>query len=684
MRNILTSGLLAFGVLCSSPANAADKAIIVLDGSGSMWGQIDGRPKLAIARETLDKVLPTLPQELELGLMAYGHRQKGVCEDIELILPPAPGTGERIKEAVAGMRFLGKTPLSAAVEQAAAALEPSEDKASVILITDGIETCNADPCAVGAALAQARMGLTVHVVGFGLSRDEGRQVACLAENTGGRYIPAANADELNSALTATIAPPQPPTEPEKVELPTASVAPPAKVAIGASIPVDWSGPGADGDYVDLVPSGYAETYGELTYHYAADGRPLELRAPGEVGNYDIRYVWVGPDKRHVLARSTIEVVDSEFALIAPPSVVTGQHFQVTWKGPANEGDYIDLVPAGHEETSGELSYSYLKRDQSSEPATLRAPGEPGTYQLRYVLEAPGAKKVTVSIPLLVTQATASVALPPKVDAGAMVSVAWRGPNNQNDYVDLVPAGSSETSGEISYFYTNASEDGETGVLRAPGAPGLYQVRYVMQAVDGKRVLASQAVEVTGTEAAVTAPETVIIGSRFEVEWNGPGGQGDYVDLVPAGHADTSGELSYFYANASGEERRGTLQAPGKPGEYQIRYVQQAADGRSVLAVRAVAVAPTTATLSGPEALETQTEFAVEWTGPANERDYIDLVPVGHTEIGGELSYFYLSSGATRGSATLKAPDQPGEYMIRYVLSASDGHIVLESRPVTVQ
>ena len=68
---------------------AADKAIIVLDASGSMWGQIDGKPKLEIARETLRTVLQSVPADLELGFMAYGHREKGNCSDIELIVPPA-------------------------------------------------------------------------------------------------------------------------------------------------------------------------------------------------------------------------------------------------------------------------------------------------------------------------------------------------------------------------------------------------------------------------------------------------------------------------------------------------------------------------------------------------------------------------------------------------------------------
>ena len=131
---------------------AADKAIIVLDASGSMWGQIDGKPKLEIARESLRTVLQSVPADLELGFMAYGHREKGNCDDIELIVPPAAGTASAITTAADNLKFLGKTPLTAAVKQAAEALKYTEDKATVILITDGLETCNADPCALGKEL----------------------------------------------------------------------------------------------------------------------------------------------------------------------------------------------------------------------------------------------------------------------------------------------------------------------------------------------------------------------------------------------------------------------------------------------------------------------------------------------------------------------------------------------------
>lgn len=192
-------------MVAAGPALAADRAIIVMDASGSMWGQIAGKTKIEIARETLAGVLPDIPGDMELGLIAYGHREKGVCSDIEEIVPPAAGTRERIAEAVNGLNPKGKTPLSDAVLQAAQSLRYTEDKATVILVTDGIETCEANPCAVASELEKAGVDFTVHVVGFGLSEEEGKQVSCLAENTGGRYLQAKDADELSEALTQTVA-----------------------------------------------------------------------------------------------------------------------------------------------------------------------------------------------------------------------------------------------------------------------------------------------------------------------------------------------------------------------------------------------------------------------------------------------------------------------------------------------
>lgn len=199
--------------LLAAPLAAEGKSIIVLDASGSMWGQIDGRAKLEIAREALGQVLSGIPAETEIGLMAYGHREKGSCADIELVVPPAAGTAQAITDAANAMKFLGKTPLTEAVRQAAAELKSTEAKATVILITDGIETCEADPCALGAELEASGVDFTAHVVGFGLTAEEGATVACLAENTGGKYIEAKDAGALVEALKTTVVVAEPEPEP---------------------------------------------------------------------------------------------------------------------------------------------------------------------------------------------------------------------------------------------------------------------------------------------------------------------------------------------------------------------------------------------------------------------------------------------------------------------------------------
>ncbi|MEO0544215.1 MAG: PAN domain-containing protein [Pseudomonadota bacterium] len=220
MRGVLrTLAATAFMLAGSFDAVAADKAIIVMDASGSMWGQIDGKTKIEIARETLGTVLSTVPTDLELGLIAYGHREKGQCSDIEEVVSVGTGNRSQITDAVNGFNPKGKTPLTQAVRQAAESLRYTEDKATVILVTDGIETCEADPCAAATELENAGIDFTAHVVGFGLSEEEGQQVACLANNTGGDFILADNANELGEALTKTVvAPPPSPPAPEFVLL----------------------------------------------------------------------------------------------------------------------------------------------------------------------------------------------------------------------------------------------------------------------------------------------------------------------------------------------------------------------------------------------------------------------------------------------------------------------------------
>ncbi|WP_192181817.1 vWA domain-containing protein [Mesorhizobium amorphae] len=278
LRSVAAAILL---LLMTSVGFAAGKVVIVLDASGSMWAQIDGRPKLEIARESLRNVLQSVPADAEIGFMAYGHRQKGSCDDIELIVPPQAGSASAISAAADSMKFLGKTPLTAAVKQAAEALKYTEDKATVVLITDGLETCGGDPCALGKELEASGIDFTADVVGFGLTADEGKQIACLAENTGGKYIQASDEKALQDALVETVAAPAPAPEPAPAPAPAPAPEPvkPEFNFIPTVVMAEGGEPLTDGNAWEIYKAGSDGTRGEsVTTQYGAYKGNLE---PGD-------------------------------------------------------------------------------------------------------------------------------------------------------------------------------------------------------------------------------------------------------------------------------------------------------------------------------------------------------------------------------------------------------------------
>ncbi len=552
--------------LATGLATANTDTMIVFDASGSMWGQIEGQTKIEIARKAMDDISQGFAPNQVVGLMAYGHRRKGDCGDIEVLVEPVAGAASQISQRVSGIQPKGKTPLSQAVKVAAEQLKFTENKAEVVLITDGVETCDMDPCGVAAELENLGVDFTAHVIGFGLSADQGKQVSCMADITGGQYVPAANASALNEALQQVIAAEDPAPV---VSLPEATIqAPEETVAIGAGFTVNWTGPAADADYIALVPAGNQRTYGELSYAWTADGNPSTLRAPGKVGTYDLHYIWQGPGKKHILATTSLTVVDSEVSLIAPAQVAAGEYFEVQWQGPNRSGDYVDLVKKGHQRAYGELSYFYTK--DSPDQGDIEAPAAAGEYDLRYILEAPGGRQILHRVPIRVAPVEVTLAFEPQAELAQTITVYWTGPNNKKGYVDIVKVGDKRTYGEISYFYLKDAPD--SGELMAPVAPGDYDIRFVMDGAGGRKVVASQPITIVPVAVTLAAPDRVPAGSSIPVSWQGPNRAGDYVDLVPVNKTATYGELSYFYTNGNPEQ--GILTAPEQAGEYKIRYVIQ--------------------------------------------------------------------------------------------------------------
>lgn len=307
---------LALSVLAGGGLGVAGAAaqsvdtIVVFDGSNSMWGQIDGRAKIEIARETLSSVLSEASNEMQIGLIAYGHRQRGVCSDIETLVPVAPASRSvpAIIDAASRITPRGKTPLTDAVRKAAEELRYTENAATVVLVTDGIETCDADPCALGSELEKFGINFTAHVVGFGLSAEEGRQVQCLAENTGGLYLSAGNAGALRDALRQTVTAE---VEPSEEDFGPAVPAVPAGRNVTFIFRDTPDGPQIgirqlsgvveteSGDPVgeDAFEFAYPEAHGASARAVLAPGRYVGRfrRDGGKRGGYDVRYEFDVPE-----------------------------------------------------------------------------------------------------------------------------------------------------------------------------------------------------------------------------------------------------------------------------------------------------------------------------------------------------------------------------------------------------
>ena len=669
----------------ATPETGDEKIMIVMDGSGSMWGQIDGKTKIEIAREALETFAYELPESAPTGLIAYGHRKKGDCSDIEVIMTPTVGNRAEIVGEVDGITPTGKTPLSAAVELAADTLKFEEDKSTVILITDGIETCDVDPCALGLSLEERGIDFTTHIVGFGLSEQEGRQVACLAENTGGYYLEASNADELAGAMeqVVDVVEAEPVPEPELAE---ATLTVPEEVEIGSVFEVTWTGPeNEDGnDYLDMAEPERGEKIGKyINWHYThdRDGKKkdlIEMRAPVELGEYQVRYVWANPPHApKVIASETFTVVDADVALSAPERVNVGQMFEVAWKGPMNKNDYVDLVPKGQTATNTQITYRYTNDGKDGRGVVeLQAPSEPAETELRYVTRGSDGKRVMKTVPLIVEDVRAEVAFNPSVAMGSTLDVSWTGPDNKNDYIDIVERGFTDTNTQLSYAYT---KNGNPAELRVPGDPGEYDVRYVMRGIDGKRVMYTAPLTLTEVGATLSFPAEASVGDTLEVEWTGPDVRNDYIDIVERGFDKTNTQLAYAYTKNGNPVE---MKVPSNPGEYDVRYIMQSSTGERVLATEPLTLTDTDVSLTFDKPVKIGQVIEIEWEGPADRLNYVDMVEEGFRKTNTQLTYVYARKAGE--ILELKPPAEPGRYDIRFILNASDGERVLYRETIEVE
>ncbi|MEI2783295.1 MAG: VWA domain-containing protein [Candidatus Competibacter sp.] len=185
----------------ASGAANAPGVLFILDASGSMKAKIDNREKIVIAKEVMSNLLRDLPATIRVGLEVYGHHTKGDCNDIEVMAPVGQADKAALIQRIQAIDPKGMTPITQALQVAAEQLKTAEQETTVVLVSDGEETCKGDPCAAVGSLVQQGVKLKVHVVGFDVAEKEQQQLMCIAKAGNGRYFTAHNAEQLKDALT---------------------------------------------------------------------------------------------------------------------------------------------------------------------------------------------------------------------------------------------------------------------------------------------------------------------------------------------------------------------------------------------------------------------------------------------------------------------------------------------------
>lgn len=154
--------------------------------------------------EVLSDLIRDLPDDSVVGLTAYGHRRKGDCGDVEELVPLGVIDKDRLIKTVHGLKPKGKTPITLSVRMAAEKIRHLEEETTIILVSDGEETCEGDPCALVRELKEAGIHFVMHVIGFDVTEKEHVQLQCMADAGGGRYYTANSAHEFQTAAREVV------------------------------------------------------------------------------------------------------------------------------------------------------------------------------------------------------------------------------------------------------------------------------------------------------------------------------------------------------------------------------------------------------------------------------------------------------------------------------------------------
>ena len=328
--------VLTASVAAAAEAQGSRSVAVILDASGSMKAPLpDGKTRMAAAKVAVAEFANGLAADTRVALWAYGHQSptsKKDCKDTSLLTPFAT-TSQNKAAIIAQARALepqGYTPITYSLTLAARGLDHEESATrTIVLVSDGKETCQGDPCAAAQALAEADAKLVVHTVGIGVDSVTRSQLQCIARVARGSYYDANSTSELTRALgQAAVKDAEKPAQKKVVAITTPKLGTLRMKVLGFSTNhqvMDASGKAVDElssahTEAKLKPGVYSVKFGNGTW------TSIEVK-PGEVTEIKPGYLKVQPLSAtavDVLEPETREKVDELYSTRSTTTLIPGR------------------------------------------------------------------------------------------------------------------------------------------------------------------------------------------------------------------------------------------------------------------------------------------------------------------------------------------------------------------------
>lgn len=188
-KYLLVLGILSSFALCAQVKKTEPgltRVLFVFDASNSMKARHGTQTRIQGAKELFYRFIDSLSRQknIQFALRMYGHTVKyppGDCKDSRLVVPFSKGNAALIKTKVSEAQPTGITPIEHSLTESANDFPDTKAVNMIILITDGIEECEGDPCAARQKLMEKGIVFKPFIIGIGLSPEQIKTFACVGD-----------------------------------------------------------------------------------------------------------------------------------------------------------------------------------------------------------------------------------------------------------------------------------------------------------------------------------------------------------------------------------------------------------------------------------------------------------------------------------------------------------------------